>query len=150
MFHLIGTTLNRFQGIGLLALRVPMGAAFVLHGLGKVQSPEGMFGWMKGSEVPDYMQAAAALAELVGGGLLAVGLFTRLAALALAGVMAGAFVLVHIPNEIPFVATAPGQISFEVAAIYLACAILLVFIGPGVFSVDAILFRRKPAVTSGG
>jgi putative oxidoreductase len=123
----------------LLAVRLVMGIAFVLHGWPKVQKPTT---WM--SSMPDappgFMQAIAAVFEVAGGALLALGLFTRAAALAIASVMVGALALVHIPKGDPFVA--PGGPSSELASIYLAVSLLIAAVGAGAYSLDAVLFRR--------
>jgi putative oxidoreductase len=132
---------------GLLLVRVVVGVAFVLHGWPKVQNP---FGWMAGMEnaPPGVLQALAAGLEFFGGILLALGLVTRVSALALASVMVGALVLVHIPKGDPFVA--PGKPSWELAAVYFAISLLILVTGPGRYSLDAALFDHnpRPAVTS--
>jgi putative oxidoreductase len=124
----------------LLAVRLVMGIAFILHGWPKIQKPTT---WM--SSIPDappgFMQAIAAFFEVAGGALLALGLFTRAAALALAAVMVGALVLVHIPKGDPFVA--PGGPSSELASIYLAVSLLIAVVGAGAYSLDAVAFRRR-------
>ena len=132
-------TTGRIGSAGLLLLRLVMGAAFVLHGWPKIQNP---LGWM-GPEapVPAIFQALAALAEFGGGMALIAGLLTRLAALGIASVMVVALAMVHLPNGDPFVGK-PGGPSYELPAVYLACALLLLFFGPGRFSWDARLFRR--------
>src|SRR5438132_12986101 len=99
---------------GLLTLRAVMGSAFVLHGWSKIQNP---LGWMgPDSPVPAALQAAAACSEFGGGALLIPGFLTRLAALGVAGVMIGAFALVHVPHGDPFVGHAGGP-SFELPAV---------------------------------
>src|SRR5579875_194750 len=128
--------------IGLLLLRVVMGAAFMFHGWPKIQNP---LHWMEtrgGSEVPPALQAAAAIAEFGGGAALILGLLTLLAALGIACTMATALGMVHLRMGHAFVATAPGQPSYELAAVYLAAAILFVLQGPGKLSLDAFLFGR--------
>jgi putative oxidoreductase len=122
---------------GLLALRVVMGVAFVLHGWPKIQNPTAWMGTESG--VPGVFQAAAAVAEFGGGVALALGLLTRFAALGIAAVMVGALALVHIPHGDPFVGK-PGAPSSEPATVYLACAMLFLLAGPGRFSLDAALF----------
>jgi hypothetical protein len=58
-------TVGRLGSVGLLLLRLVMGAAFVLHGWPKIQNP---FGWM-GPEatMPGILIALAAVAEFGGG-----------------------------------------------------------------------------------
>ncbi len=122
---------------GLLILRLVMGAAFVLHGWGKIQSP---FSWMGDAPVPGFLQALAALSEFGGGLLLIVGLLTPLAALGILCTMIGALALVHFPNGDAFV---QGDSTFELPLVYLAAAVLFLLAGPGRFSVDYALFGRS-------
>ena len=127
--------------MGLLLLRLVMGAAFLFHGWPKIQNP---MGWMGAdAPVPAVLQALAALAEFGGGMALIVGLLTRLASLGIATNMVVALAMVHLPHGDPFVGK-PGARSYELAAIYLACAILLLLLGPGRFSLDVLLFGRLP------
>jgi putative oxidoreductase len=131
--------------LGLLVVRVVMGAAFMFHGWPKIQNP---MGWMGDkATVPPALQAAAAVSEFCGGALIIPGLLTRLAALGLACTMAVAASTVHIKSGHAFVGK-PGEPSWELAAIYFACAVLLLLAGPGLFSLDALLFRRPDSVTS--
>jgi putative oxidoreductase len=95
---------------------------------------------------PGFLQAAAAACELGGGALLVLGLFTRIAAVLLAGVMVGALALHHIPHGDPFVN--PKGPSFELAAAYLAVAVLFLAAGPGRFSLDALFFGRAAPVAA--
>jgi putative oxidoreductase len=141
MNWLIAPAPGRGVSATLLVFRLAVGVAFVLHGLPKTQNPTG---WMNAAGManapPGFLQAAAAFIEVGGGALLALGLFTRVATLALAGVMIGALALVHIPNGDPFVAV--GRPSMELAVAYLASALLVTATGPGAWSLDAVLFGR--------
>jgi putative oxidoreductase len=136
-------TVGHIGSAGLLLLRLVMGVAFVLHGWPKIQIP---MGWMGAdASVPAILQALAALAEFGGGMALVVGLLTRLASLGIMSNMIVALGMVHLPHGDPFVSKTGGR-SYELAAIYLACAILFLLLGPGRFSLDALLFR-KPVET---
>jgi putative oxidoreductase len=131
-------TVGRVGSVGLFLLRLVMGVAFMFHGWPKIQNP---LAWM-GPESPvlGILQALAALAEFGGGMALIAGFLTRLASLGIMSNMIVALGMVHLPHGDPFVSKAGGP-SYELAAVYLACAVLFVLLGPGRFSVDAILFR---------
>ena len=126
---------------GLLALRLVMGAAFLFHGWPKIQNP---FAWMgPDAAMPGVLQTLAALAEFGGGLALILGFLTRLACLGIGGTMFVALATVHLPHGDPFVGKS-GTPSFELPAVYLTCAILLLLVGAGRFSLDALLFGGLP------
>ena len=127
----------------ILLVRLVVGAAFILHGWPKIQNPTGWMNAMGGKGVPSFLQALAALAEFGGGIALVLGLLTPLAAFGIVCQMLGALFLVHIPKGDPFVATAPGSSSYELALVYLAVAVLLFALGPGRWSLDALLFGGR-------
>src|SRR5262245_37744439 len=110
--------------VGLLLLRLVVGAAFLFHGWPKIQHP---LDWM-GSDapVPGALQAAAAVAEFGGGISLILGALTPLFSFLLAGTMAFAAFMVHVKMGHAFVAAnKPGEPyvpSIELAAVYLAVA----------------------------
>jgi len=136
--------------VGLLAVRLVIGAAFILHGWPKIQHP---LNWMgMDNAVPSAIQAVAAVIEFVGGILLLAGFVTRITALALAAQMIAALALVHIPHGDPFVAV--GHPSAELACAYLAVNLLIATTGPGMFSLDVLLFGRccvrSPSATEAG
>lgn len=80
----------------------------------------------------------AGLLELVFGGLLAVGLFSRFSALILSGAMAFAYFLSHAPRAfMPIVNGGNLAILFCFVFFYLA------FAGPGPLSLDALRGRKS-------
>ena len=123
----------------LLALRLVAGPAFILHGWPLFQHA---FSWM-GTALPPWLQALAAFAEFGGGIAILAGLLTQLAALGIFITMLVAIFYVHIPKGDPFVAHAPGGGSWELAAVYLAIMAALMLRGAGMFSLDALVFRRQ-------
>lgn len=130
---------------GLLVLRLVVGTAFLLHGWPKFQAATH---WMPPeAPVPGVLQAAAAVSEFGGGIALILGLLTPLACLGLAATMGFAITMVHMKMGHPFV-DAKGGPSYELAAAYLACVILLLLAGPGRFSLDALLFGPREKATT--
>lgn len=124
--------------LALLILRIIGGVAFIFHGWGKIQNP---FGWMGAdSEIPGILQALAALSEFGGGIAWVVGLFTPLASFGLLCTMAVA-TWFHYSQGDPFVST--GGASYELAAVYFAISLLLMFVGAGRYSLDKIFFNRN-------
>ena len=115
----------------LLILRVVAGVAMAMHGYGKIQDP---FHWM-GAEapVPGFFQMLAAVAEFGGGIAWVLGFLTPIASFGVACTMAVA-VFVHVSKGDPFVGM---EGSYELAAIYFAISMVLMFGGPGKLSVDS-------------
>ena len=130
-----------FGGLALLVVRLVIGLAFVIHGWPKIQNPMGWMNAMGGASVPSFLQALAAFAEFGGGIALILGLLTPIAAFGLVCQMIGAFLLVHFPQGHPFVSQSGP--SYELALVYLAMAIMLIALGPGKWSIDALLFSRR-------
>ena len=141
MRRFLPTFISGWGAAALLLVRVVMGVAFILHGWPKVQNPMGWMNVMGGENVPSFLQALAALAEFGGGIALVLGLLTPLAALGIVFQMLGALLLVHFPMGHRFVAAAGGP-SYELPLVYLTLAILLLVLGPGRWSLDALLFGR--------
>lgn len=130
---------------GLLVLRVVVGGIFIAHGAQKIfeftlpgtaQSFAGM-----GVPLPEIAGPVVAFVELIGGGMLVIGLFTRLAGILLAVDMVVALVLVHLPAGLWV-----GEGGYEFVAVLAAVALALAFAGAGRFSVDrGVLRGRAPA-----
>jgi putative oxidoreductase len=128
------------SAVGLLVLRLVAGTAMMLHGWPKIQHATSWMG--PKAPVPGGLQALAACAEFGGGLCWVLGLLTPVASLLILGTMAVAIATVHLPHGDPFVAQKPGGPSLEPALGYLAIAITLLLVGPGKFSLDALLFGR--------
>lgn len=143
MRRLYPNFIGGWGALALLLVRLVMGAAFILHGWPKIQNPLGWMNVMGGGGMPSFLQALAALAEFGGGIALVLGLLTPIAAIGIVCQMLGALLLVHFPKGDPFVAAAPGASSFEPALVYLIMAVLLIALGPGRWSLDALLFGKR-------
>lgn len=124
------------SNLAYLLLRVFFGFAFITHGYGKVFNRFGQFcGYIEKLNIPMPVISAALAAgsEFFGGVLLIIGLCTRISAFMIGSTMFIAAFVAH--GGAPFV-------ERELAFIYLFCAILFLFKGPGRYSVDSIIMKK--------
>jgi putative oxidoreductase len=119
-----------------LALRLASGSIFLGFGVGKFShhTKESASFSSYGLPFPDEFVYAIGATELVFGGLLILGLLTRLAALALAGDMIGAIVTAGRVDG--------GAINLGLAPALLVVMLVLLWAGPGRVSIDALLLDR--------
>ena len=119
----------------LAAMRIITALLFIEHGLMKlVAFPAAVPGLP--SPLPTILVAAAVI-EIVGGALIAVGLFTRIAAFICSGEMAVAYFMAHAPKGFfPLVNGGTLAIAYCFACLYLATA------GAGPWSLDAAMNRK--------
>ena len=117
-------------------LRIITALLFMEHGLMK------MFHFPAPQQgVPDPLPTilvAAAWLEIVGGALLALGLFTRPVAFILSGQMAVAYFLAHFPTGFW-----PALNGGEAAVLFCFIFLYLALAGPGEWSLDAQV-RKRP------
>ncbi len=121
--------------LSLLIPRVAFGLSMALaHGLGKMPPAEGFISAVgsMGFPAPGFFAWSAALSEFLGGLLLAVGLFTRPAAVLLSLTMIVAALIVHGSD--------PYQ-KQELSVLYLAVYLLFALRGGGKWSLDALLSK---------
>ena len=135
---------RRFDA-AIAVLRVAIGTVFTAHGAQKLfvysfAGVTGAFGQM-GVPLPGVTGPAVALLEFFGGIALLVGLGTRLAAAGLAVNMLGAMALVHVAAGFFL----PGGVEFTLTLF--AASLALALAGPGAFSMDAMLGRKRPGYT---
>jgi uncharacterized membrane protein YphA (DoxX/SURF4 family) len=92
----------------------------------------------------NYAQLAVAYGELVCGGLLLLGLLTRLAGLIMAVVQTGAIYMFTGLNWRNFSVLEGG---YEFNVVLVAACLALLFMGGGVLSLDHMLWGKKPEQT---
>jgi putative oxidoreductase len=121
-----------------LILRVWVGANFVIHarpklGRGFSQTAQSM----KGLGVPVGATAAATTLELVGGVFLILGLLVPVVGAFFILFMAANSIMKKRKMHADYIS--PGKPSYEVDVLYLALALVLVFLGAGAFSLDGAI-----------
>lgn len=113
-------------------MRIGAGLLFVQHGLQKLFGMFGGFGGDPGATAPLVSQMGlAGVLELIGGAMIALGLFTRPVALVLTIEMLVAYVLAHLPQN-PW----PIQNGGELALLYALVFFFLFGHGAGPASMD--------------
>lgn len=130
------------MSLGLLILRVVVGGLFIGHGTQKLfgwfggPGPEGagQFFDSLGYRESQKMARLAGATEAGAGVLLALGLFTPLAAAAIVGVMLNAAVAAHRENGLW---NSAG--GYEYPLVLATAATALAFVGPGAASLDNAL-----------
>lgn len=134
------TTRDRLYDVGLFLLRVTAGCFILTHGLPKLVTLMG----------PDPIQFAdpfgvgqeasmwlTVFAEVVCAFLIIIGLLTRVATIPLIIVMAVAFFYIHMADDFA---------TKEMSGLYLIIFVFLCIAGPGRFSIDHLISRRRNKV----
>jgi putative oxidoreductase len=130
--------LEPFQDRIYALLRVMTGLLFLQHGLQKIF---GLFGG-RPAEAPPAINWSAGSIELVGGTLVAVGLFAGPAAFLCSGTMAVAYFLAHWGQSGEFF---PILNHGELSILYSWVFLLIAAKGSGVWSVDAVRVKEGGA-----
>lgn len=125
--------------VALLVLRVWAGIVMIAHGFNHGRSLQGTANWFAkvGFRAPGLNAFLSASMELAVGAALIAGLLTPVAAAGLAATMFVAFWSIHRFAGF-FVFHRPNE-GFEYVLTLAAIALALAIVGPGSYSVDAVL-----------
>jgi putative oxidoreductase len=142
---------NACQSPLLLAVRLYWGWQFLQTGWGKAMHIPHVIEYFTSLGVPAPGLNAYFIAwlEVVGGILLALGLFSRLIALPLVIDMVVAFI-VGDREALGAVFSDPDKLYAAAPYTFLFASLLILFFGPGKFSLDALIvwYRKKRASKS--
>jgi len=134
--------LRPFAPLGWALVRFVAGGMLSLHGLQKLRDGPAVFaGHLRemGAPVPEVAAWLSTLGELVGGGLMAIGFFTRPAGLVVAINMAVAIALAHA-DELGTIGTPQGKVEYPILLCVVGIAAALQ--GGGPISVDRLTLDR--------
>ena len=114
-----------------LGLRSTLGAIFIIHGIAKFNP--GFSNFLTNIGIPVEMQIPIALAELVPGVFLILGIFSRLSSVTITIIMLGAIFLVKGAQSLT------GDKGVEFDLILLAVSLLVMITGPGRISLAHVI-----------
>ena len=137
-----------FVDLGITALRLGTCALMIHHGFDKIQNVDGFsanvvakfFGFLPGP--PQFWTLSAAATQIVGAGMLSIGVFSRPTAAAMSATMITAVVF-HLLNtgaeDFPLGIPKAHSYNFELAAMYVFVLGFFTVNGAGKFSVDNLV-----------
>lgn len=125
--------LDKLQPLGLLGMRIALGAVMIAHGYPKVTGIHGVEKMLASMGISTWMAYLTAGAEFFGGILIIIGLLTRPAAVALLIDMIVAIAKVHWKNGLT------GQGNYQLPMSLAAISLTLIFFGAGPIALDAIV-----------
>lgn len=147
---------KNYQDLAQLFLRLVIGYGFMAHGWVKLS--RGPAGFEKlltliGVPFPHISSWIVPLIELLGGLALLLGLFVSITAIPLILTMLVAMFTIQINygfSSVKTIGLTPqgplfGPPGYEINLVYIAGLISLIFSGAGVFSVDALINKRRSA-----
>lgn len=127
--------LQTFGDWGLLALRIALGAIFIVHGPPKLQDPSKM---ATGIGLPVWFAFLVGLGETLGALALFAGFLTQLGALVHACIMVGAIYFKVARWSIPF--STMEKLGWEFDLAILGGSLALLTLGGGAFAIDRTMF----------
>ena len=123
---------NALHDITHWGIRASIGTIFIVHSLKKFDPSWQQ--WLTSIGIPPEMQLPIALAELIGGSLLIVGVFTRITGSIFAVILLGA--IFHIRWENGFFVSQGG---WEWDLVMLAAVLSIIVVGPGRISISHLV-----------
>lgn len=121
---------NKLHDIAFMGMRSAIGVIFILHGAAKFNP--GFAGFLGNMGLPAEMQIPIALAELVPGILIIIGVLSRISAGLLSIIMVGAIFHVKGAQSIT------GDNGIELELMLLAVSLVIAVAGPGRISLSHI------------
>lgn len=125
------------NSLGFDLVRMFLGAALLVRGVWFALNPNA-FSEMAGDRPVDWLTYYVLIGHIVGGLLLVIGLFTRLAAVIQIPILVSAVFFVSIDSGL-----ASGNQSLELSGLVLIILAVILIFGPGQMSLDYKRFGKK-------
>lgn len=124
---------NKLHDITHFGIRAAIAVIFIVNASGKFNP--GFTEWLVSIGIPAEMQIPIALAELVSGTFLLVGVLSRISASLLSIILLGAIFYVKKASNLT------GEGGYQIDLILLAACLAIIAIGPGRVSVSHLVKR---------
>lgn len=134
--------MKKFEDVGLLLARILMPILFITAGWGKITGYAGTQQYMEAMGVPGFMLPLVILLEFGGGLAILFGFLTRFTALFTAGFTILTAFLFHSNF-----AEGVNQLMFMKNLSIAGGFLVLGLVGPGAYSIDRLISKRKPQST---
>jgi len=121
---------NKLVDITHFGIRAAIAVIFIVNGSGKLNP--GFIGFLTNIGLPVEMQIPIALAEIISGILLLVGVLTRISASLLSIIALGAIFYVKKASNLT------GEGGYQIDLILLAACLTIIIAGPGRVSISHI------------
>lgn len=129
--------LDKLQPLGLLAMRIALGAVMIVHGYPKVTGIHNVEKFFGSIGLPWWSAYLSAGAEFFGGILIIIGLLTRFFGLAQLIDMIVAIAKVHWKHGLV------GEGNYQLPLTLAALSLALIFFGGGPIALDATIGRGR-------
>jgi putative oxidoreductase len=127
-------TMNKNTDLGLLFLRISVGALMLFHGIAKLSGVSFIEGMLEGKGLPSFLAYGVYITEIIAPILILIGYRTRLASLAFIFGLLFATALVHLGDL--FLLNQNGGWELELIGLFLLGALCLFFTGSGKYAVS--------------
>ena len=141
LYNGAAVTGNFIQSLLLIVIRLYFGFLFFAGGYAKVTNMGPFVGYFQQIGLSTSLAYVVAILELICGILIFFGFLTRLASLVTSVIMISAYVVAHTAEFNSFFSDPSFFLSSKNFP-YLFASLVLLFFGPGMISIDAILKRK--------
>jgi putative oxidoreductase len=139
LWNLLNKLGNFLSSYLLLVIRLYWGYQFLITGFGKLTHLDNISNYFQslGIPFPLFNATLTGCTEMIGGGLLLIGLFSRIAAIPLLGVMTVAYLTAESDSlVILFTHLDPSQFFIRTPFLFAYATLLVFCFGPGKISFD--------------
>jgi putative oxidoreductase len=147
LYHGLVRVVNHFQSPLLLFMRVVWGVQLMQAGWGKLTHIDKPIDYFTSLGIPFPVENAwlVGFTETFGGAFLALGLLSRLTAIPLIINFIVAYITTEQPGLKDLLSFDTDKFSGDTAFPYLATAVVVFIFGPGAYSIDYLISRKRGA-----